>query len=153
MTSIQQLFAACLCALALNAPAAQAAERGTADEAVALVKRAGAYVDANGKDKAFAEFSNPAGAFKDRDLYIMVYDMKGNNLAHGANPKLIGKNLAEITDADGTFIVKHFIATANGKGKGWVDYKWPNPVSKDIEPKSTYVEKHGDIVIGSGIYR
>ncbi len=43
---------------------------GTPAEAKALVKKAIDYMKANGKDKAFAEFSNPKGKFVDRDLYI-----------------------------------------------------------------------------------
>lgn len=131
---------------------AWAADKGTADEATAMVKKAVAYVKANGKDKAFAEFSNPKGAFVDRDLYVMVYDMEGNNKAHGSNPKLIGKNLLEIKDADGVFIVKGLIDTAK-KGGGWFDYKWPNATTKAVEPKSTYVEKVEDVLIGVGIYK
>lgn len=131
---------------------AWAADKGTADEAMAMVKKAVAYVKANGKDKAFAEFSNPKGAFVDRDLYVMVYDMEGNNKAHGSNPKLIGKNLLEIKDADGVFIVKGLIDTAK-KGGGWFDYKWPNATTKAVEPKSTYVEKVDDVLIGVGIYK
>lgn len=131
---------------------AWAADKGTADEATAMVKKAVAYVKANGKDKAFAEFSNQKGAFVDRDLYVMVYDMEGNNKAHGSNPKLIGKNLLEIKDADGVFIVKGLIDTAK-KGGGWFDYKWPNATTKAVEPKSTYVEKVEDVLIGVGIYK
>lgn len=142
----------CLCVLGFQA-SVSAAERGTADEAVTLVKKAIAYIKANGKDKAFAEFNNPNGQFKNRDLYIMVYDMQGNNKAHGANAKLIGKNLSEIKDADGKFIVKSFIDVASSKGSGWLDYKWPNPVSNAVEQKSTYVEKYEDILLGCGIYK
>ncbi|HEX5785519.1 MAG TPA: cache domain-containing protein [Burkholderiaceae bacterium] len=131
---------------------AWAADKGTAEEATAMVKKAVAYVKANGKDKAFAEFSNQKGAFVDRDLYVMVYDMEGNNKAHGSNPKLIGKNLLEIKDADGVFIVKGLIDTAK-KGGGWFDYKWPNATTKAVEPKSTYVEKVEDVLIGVGIYK
>lgn len=152
---MKQLFKTILCgmlAFGLQS-AASATERGTADEAVKLVKKAIAYIKANGKEKAFAEFSNPNGQFKDRDLYIMVYDMQGNNKAHGANAKLIGKNLSEIKDADGKYIVKSFIETATGKGIGWVDYKWPNPVSNVVESKSTYVEKYDDILLGCGVYK
>jgi cytochrome c len=140
-----------LCALTFNG-AAVAATKGTADEAVAMVKKGVAFVKANGKDKAFAEFSNLKGQFIDRDLYIMVYDMDGINRAHGSNPRLIGKNLLEIKDSDGKFIVKGLIEAAN-KGKGWVDYRWPNGVTKAVEHKSTYVEKVDDVLIGVGIYK
>lgn len=37
--------------------------------------------------------------------------------------------------------------------KGWVDYKWPNPVSIALEAKSSYVEKAGDVIIGCGTYK
>jgi len=141
-----------LCALALST-AALGAAKGSADEAIAMVKKGVAFVKANGKDKAFAEFSNPKGQFIDRDLYIMVYDMKGVNRAHGANPKLIGKDLLEIQDVDGKFIIKGLIEVAQkGKG-GWFDYQWPNAVTKAVEHKSTYVEKVDDVLIGVGIYK
>lgn len=152
MKSIFKAAAVIACTLALQAQAF-AADNGTAAEAIAMVKKAAEYMKTNGKEKAFAEFGNPKGAFKDRDLYIMVYDMKGVNVAHGANPKLIGKNLIDLKDANGTPIIKSFIETANTKGKGWIDYKWPNPVSKAIESKSTYIEKHDDVLIGAGIYK
>ncbi len=152
MNMMLKLTSAAIVAIAMQGQAL-AADHGSAAEAMAMVKKAGEYLKANGKEKAFAEFSNPAGSFKDRDLYIMVYDMKGVNRAHGANPKLIGKDLLELKDADGTYIVKSFIDTGKSKGKGWVDYKWPNPVSKAIEAKSTYIEKHDDVLIGAGIYK
>lgn len=141
-----------LMALSLVA-AASAAEKGTADEAVTMVKKSVEFLKKNGKEKAFAEFSNPEGKFVKGDLYVMVYDMDGLNKAHGGNPKLIGKNLLEIKDANGVFIVKRFIEVAKDKGHGWVDYIWPNTVTKAVEQKSTYVEKVDDLLIGVGIYK
>jgi cytochrome c len=131
-----------------------AAEKGSPDEAIALVKKAIAYVKANGREKAVAEFNNPTGQFKDRDLYLVVHDTKGINLANGANPKLAGKNLIDLRDAEGKMIVKSFIEVATStKGSGWVDYKWPNPVTKAVEAKTTYIEKVEDMVIGCGVYK
>lgn len=140
----------------LMTTAAIAAEKGSRDEAVALVKKAAAYLKENGKEKAFAEFNKADGPFVDRDLYIFAYSAGGDgtNLAHGANPKLIGKNLLDLRDADGKAIVKSFIEVGNGKtGSGWVDYKWANPVTKAVEPKTSYVEKVGDVILGSGVYK
>lgn len=141
-----------LCALVIGT-VVFAAEKGTAEEATAMVKKGVDYVKTHGKEKAFAEFSNPSGQFVKGDLYVMVYDMDGLNKAHGANPKLIGKNLLDIKDANGVYIVKSFIEVAKGKGKGWVDYKWPNNITKAVESKSTYVEKVDDVLIGVGIYK
>ncbi|OWW18856.1 cache domain-containing protein [Noviherbaspirillum denitrificans] len=132
---------------------ALAAERGSAEEATALTKKAIAYLKANGKEKAFAEFNNPNGQFKDRDLYIFVFDLNGKTLAHGTNPKLLDKNLLDLKDADGKLFVKEFVDVAKGKGKGWIDYKWPHPATKAIEAKSTYVEKVDDMLVGCGIYK
>ncbi len=138
--------------LAFNAVAV-AADKGTADEAVAMVKKGVDFIKANGKEKAFAEFNNPGGQFVQGDLYVMAYDMQGNNKAHGANAKLVGKNLIDIKDANGVFIVKSFIEVAQTKGKGWVEYKWPNSITKAVDLKSTYVEKVDDVLIGVGIYK
>ena len=45
------------------------------------------------------------------------------------------------------------IEAAQKGGKQWVDYRWPNATTKAVEPKSTYVEKVGDVLIGVGIYK
>ena len=133
---------------------ASAAERGTADEATALVKKGIAYLKANGPEKSYAAFNDPQGQFVDRDLYLFVFDMNGKTLAHGANKKLLDKNLIALKDSDGKEFIKEFIAVANAKGKGWVDYKWPHPQTKAIENKSSYGEKLGDgTLIGVGIYK
>jgi len=152
MTRVFRLMALVLLALGLQGNV-MAAERGTAEQATALVRKAVDYIKTNGRDKAFAEFGNPNGQFKDRDLYIMVYDMKGMNLAHGTNAKLIGKDLIQLRDANGTFIIKEFVETAKSKGSGWINYQWPNPVTAAVESKSTYVEKYEDLIVGCGIYK
>jgi cytochrome c len=137
------------------ASSAVAAERGTAEEASALVKKAVAYIKANGKEKAVAAINDPKGQFVDRDLYIFVYDMKGTNVAigNGNASKMNGKNLMDLRDADGKYIIKGFIDILNTKNSGWFDYKWPNPVTKAVEAKSSYVEKVDDLIVGAGIYK
>jgi signal transduction histidine kinase len=132
---------------------ARAAEFGTAAEAEALVKKAAAYIKANGKEKAFSEISNPKGPFTDRDLYVVVYDLNGKCLAHGQNPKMAGKDLIDLKDPDGKAFVKERVEMAKSKDKFWQDYKFTNPLNKKIEPKSMYLEKHGDLMVGCGIYK
>jgi cytochrome c len=143
-----------LCAMVAVSAATAASERGTAGEAMAMTKKAIALYKAEGAEKAFAQFNRADGPFRDRDLYIFVYDKSGTVLAIGSNPKLIGKNLIEMKDVDGVPIIKRFVELAfGGPGKGWVDYKWPNPVTKVVEPKSSYIERVGDVLIGCGIYK
>ena len=126
---------------------------GTANEAKVLVEKGVAYIQANGKGKAFAEFTDIKGKFIDRDLYIFVVDFTGLTLAHGGNPKLVGKDMSELRDSDGKFFIKAFIELAKSKGSGWVDYKWQNPVTKKIEPKSTFIQRCEDYFLGCGIYK
>ena len=130
-----------------------AGDKGTPAEAEALVKKAIDFIKANGKDKAFAEFSTPGGKFHDRDLYIFVYDMTGKCVAHGQNQKMIGKDLSDLTDPEGKPFVKERIEIAKTKGKGWQNYKFSNPTSKKIEDKTAYIEKYEDYIVGSGAYK
>jgi cytochrome c len=132
---------------------AVAAEFGTKAEAEAMVKKAVAEIKANGQEKAFAEFNNPKGKFVDRDLYVTVYDMNGKCLAHGANQKMIGKDLIDLKDPDGKPFVRERTEIAKAKGSGWQDYKFNNPLTKKIEPKSQYFEKTGDIIVACGFYK
>jgi signal transduction histidine kinase len=116
-------------------------------KAVALLKQAG-------PDKAFAAFGDPANKdFHDRDLYVFVRSMDGNTVAHGANKAMIGHTSLDLKDADGKLYNKEMIDLATSKGNGWVDYRWVNPVNKKIEPKSSYIEKVGDYVVGAGFYK
>ncbi|EJL90913.1 methyl-accepting chemotaxis protein [Herbaspirillum sp. CF444] len=123
------------------------------EEAVAMVRRAVQHVKQQGKEAALADFSRPAPEFKQRDLYINVIDLNGNTLAHGENAKLIGRNLIDLKDADGKLFIKQFVDTARSAGKGWIDYRWPNPVTAVLEEKTTYIEEVGGFVIGCGIYK
>ena len=150
------MSAAAIC-LALLVPAldAGAADKGSSDEAVAMVKKAAALVKSAGKEKAFAAIADPANKdFHDRDLYVYVYDLNGLTLAHGNNPKRVGKNLIDLKDSDGKPIIKSMVDVAKSPaGKGWVEFKWPNPVTKAVEPKAGYIERVDDILVGSGIYK
>ena len=47
---------------------------------------------------------------------------------------------------------KDFIAVGM-QGGGWVEYKWTNPETKKIGPKSTYVEKFDSLIVGCGYYK
>lgn len=139
----------------LAAPcAAPAAANGSAAEAVAMVQRAVALIRSAGREKAFAAISDAANtAFHDRDLYVYVYDLNGMALAHGNNPKMVGKPRIGLKDNEGKAMVQEMIAVAKTSGKGWVHFKWPNPVTKAVESKSGYIEKVDDMLVGSGIYR
>lgn len=133
-----------------------ASERGTPEEATALVKKTIAYYKANGADKTFAAINSQSPDFKTKDIYIFGSITKDNQplAAHGANPRMVGKNMTALKDADGQPFAAKIVEVARSKeGKGWVDYKWPNPKTGAIEPKTTYVERVDDVYFAAGIYK
>jgi hypothetical protein len=140
------------CVLAVVANMALAADVGTKDEAQAMVKTAIGFIKSNGADKAYAEFCNPKGQFVDGDLYVVVYDMNGKCLAHGANAKMIGRDLIDNKDVDGKEFVKERVEMMKKQASGWQDYKFRNPTSNQIEPKSMYIERFNDVIVGCGVY-
>jgi cytochrome c len=132
---------------------AVAGEFATKDEAVAMVNKAVAYFKKEGAEKAFAAFNKKPGDFTDRDLYILVYSTGGTVRAHGANVKLIGKDLSGAQDVDGKAYVKERMDLAAKQKTFWQDYKFVNPVTKKIQPKQAYCEVVTDNIICSGVYK
>lgn len=121
--------------------------------AVAMVEKGLAYMNKNGKDALIREINGKNPEFIQGDVYLYVRAMDGTTLAHPVNPKLIGKNLLVLPDADGKFFRKEIVEMAASKGKGWVDYRFNNPVTKNIEKKSTYFVRNGDVILECGIYK
>src|SRR5690606_29944853 len=117
----------------------------TPEEAKALVEQAVDFYKANGKEKALAEFSKPQGKFVKDDLYIFAFDLEGTTIAHGGDPKLIGRNLTDLKDVDGKYFAREFIKV--GPEGGWVDYKWMNYVTKKVDQKTAYVKRIDDVII------
>lgn len=141
--------AAVICGVTLGPALAK-----TPEETKAFVEKAIAYIKSVGKEKAFKDFSRPDGGFVDGELYMFCYAPDGTNLAHGGNPSFVGKNLLHVKDPDGVEANAEIIKTGMTQGAGWVNFKWPNPVSKKIEVKSAYVVKVDDqAVCGSGYYK
>jgi signal transduction histidine kinase len=134
---------------------ASADTKATAAEATAMVKKGVAAIKAGGKDngKLFSEVTAKDAKWVDRDLYLVVYAMDGTVKAHGANAKLVGNNLMDMLDIDGKPYIKERIEQAKAKGSFWQDYKFTNPTSKKIEPKSMYCEKVDELVACAGIYK
>jgi cytochrome c len=138
---------------ALAGGGAWAAEHASAKEAEAMVKKGVAFIKASGKEKGYAEISSKQSKFKDRDLYLVVYGLDGKVWAHGANEKMIGYNMIDVKDIDGKEFVKERVELAKAKSNFWQDYKFVNPVSKKVEPKSMYCERLEDTVVCGGIYK
>ena len=123
------------------------------EDAIAMVKKAVATIKSEGTGKAYPEIDKVGGPFSQGDLYVAVLDFKGVTLAHGANHKLIGKSLIAVPDVDGKLFVKAMVDNAQKEPTFWVDYKFVNPTTKKIEPKSMYCERLDETIVCAGIYK
>jgi signal transduction histidine kinase len=65
----------------------------------------------------------------------------------------VGKNVMNMKDQEGKPFIKSILELGANPGKGWVDYRWNNPVTGSIENKSSYIEKVDELVIACGIYK
>jgi signal transduction histidine kinase len=136
------------------AAAAADSSPATAKEAEAMVKKGVAFIKANGKEKGYAAITDRDNKdFHDRDLYLAVHRMDGTCIAHGTNVKMVGKNFIEIKDIDGKEYIKERVEFAQSKPSFWTDYKFTNPVSRKIEPKTAYCERLDDTIVCGGIYK
>jgi methyl-accepting chemotaxis protein len=123
------------------------------EQAMALVRRGIEHLRAVGPERAFADFSDPAGAFVQGELYLVVLDLRCLLRAHGGNPALVGRDDSDLADVDGKRFSAEFVNVARTRGQGWVDYRFMNPKRGVVEPKSSYVEREGEYVVACGIYR
>lgn len=124
----------------------------TKQDAQALVEKAADYAAKSGKDQLITEVNKKDGAFNKGELYVFVYDLKGTLIADPVNQALLGQNNLAKPDAEGKFFRKEIVEVATQQGSGWVDYKYANPVSGKVEPKTSYVKKQGDVIIIAGVY-
>jgi cytochrome c len=129
-----------------------AGEWATKEDAIAMVKQAMVVIKQRGPEKAYAEISNKGGRFHDRDLYIIVLGLDGKVLAHGQRADLIGKNVINAKDPDGKSFIKERVELARQQPAFWQNYKFVNPVTKEIEPQDMYCERLNDTAVCGGVY-
>jgi len=85
--------------------------------------------------------------------YMFVYNDQGVNVAHGARADLEGKDMWELKDANGTFLVQDLVKAAQSGG-GAVRYGWKQSQTAPIKDKvayANYFEPWG-WTIGTGMY-
>jgi len=147
-----KLIGAVLFGVALSANIGYASEKfATAKDAESMVSKVIHEIKADGTAKTYADITHKK--YSHLDLYPVVYSLKGVVLAHGANPKMVGKELIALQDADGKAFVKERVELAQSRGTFWQDYKFTDPVTKKILPKSMYCERQDETVVCAGVYK
>jgi methyl-accepting chemotaxis protein len=130
-------------------------EFGTADDAVAMVKRAVTFYNEHGREALLADINRlNQGQFLDRDLYLMAINLSDEKfVAHGNNFRVLGRGGTGSKDVDGKLFVVEMAKLARTVGSGWVEYKWAHPITNEVRVKNSYLERVGDLVVVCGIYK
>ncbi len=130
-----------------------AAESGaTPLEARALLEKALAHYKSVGRKEAFADFTAKKRPFGERDLYVFCIDANKMMVANGGFPGIVGTSADTIIDVTGKGLGKAAWEAVSDKGEGVVRYRWVDPVTHNLETKTTFLAKTGDNVCGVGAY-
>ncbi len=87
--------------------------------------------------------------------YYFAEDMDGTERVNRNNPELEGKNILDLKDSEGNYIVRDILSVARSKGEGFCSYFWNKPDEPGkLVPKLSYVKyfKPLEWVIGNGKY-
>lgn len=114
-----------------------------------MAERAAAAIECQGQDRAFAAFEDRRGGFVDRELFVVAMDRTGRVLAHGARPSYVGMNMSDLTDVRGDRFVERMLTLPED---GFLEYFWQNPLTAQIERKTSYVVVRPDHVLFVGAY-
>jgi len=129
-----------------------AADPATPEEAKALAERAAEHFKAVGPEKAIADFNDGAAGYVDRELFVVVYDAEHKIVGSYGVPVLHGKDATTLKDVEGKEFGREIIAVAKSPGKGWVEYRMTNAVTKKVGLKRSWVIGLGDYVLFVGAF-
>jgi cytochrome c len=141
--------------LASGTAGAQTSARGTPEEAKALAERAAAHLRDVGPERALADFNDPRGDFRDRDLGVVTYDGQRRVVSTASEHVLgnLGRDATRFADSDGKEFGKEIIRIADTEGTGWVSYRITNPATMKVELKRSYIIRVGDYIVFVGAFR
>ncbi len=127
--------------------------QGTADQARQLVFDAVVHLRTAGYDQAVRDFHDKRGVFIDRDMYIFIFNRSGFYEVHGAMPEKDGSDMRTIAGLDAEQLVADAFAVCDQEQGGWVNYTITNPVTREVQAKTSYVVPLDDNrLIGCGCY-
>jgi cytochrome c len=130
---------------------ALAGERGTPEEARRLLEKAVELVEEEGDTVALAAFNDRDGAFVDRDLYVFCIGPDYKISAH-PDSGMRGVDVHTLKDPDGKEIGRQMIEIGK-RGGGSLEYRWVNPLTREVEPKISFLAPARDQLCGVGAYK
>lgn len=100
----------------------------------------------------FSELARSPRFLDDKSGYFFIYENGGIPFMHATKPHLEGKNLFNLQDANGTFLIQDLESVVK-RGGGFTEYLWDKP-GKGNQPKLSYARKipYTKYWIGTGIY-
>ncbi|WP_343864180.1 methyl-accepting chemotaxis protein, partial [Caenispirillum bisanense] len=88
------------------------------------------------------------------DGYFYAFDRQGIFRMHALKPDMVGKDLIDLKDPNGVFIVREMVAAVDKTGEAVIEYIWPKPSINGNAPKIGYAIEVPEwkLIIGTGIY-
>lgn len=109
-----------------------------------------------GKDKAFAAFTDASSHFIFLDTYIFVLDENGDTLVDPAFPTLAGRHMKDFADAVGAKPVQQLLDKLAHADSAWVQFLWPRTGEVVPSRKLIYARKvvvNGEtFIVGANIF-
>ncbi len=130
----------------------------TPDDAKNLTEKAVALIEEMGLEKAREILHDKNGEYVQGakgELYVFVVAWNGEWLAYPPKPSGVGKNVLNLKDLDGKYLVKDMISIAKEKGEGWSEYRWINPETGKHQRKISYIKRimGKEMFAAAGIYK
>ena len=90
---------------------------------------------------------------KNGSSYIFIYTLEGINVSDPNKPQNRGKNMIDLQDINGKYMLKELIEEAKNGG-GYIQYVWDNPANDVLSQKISYANtfKPWNWLIGTGVY-
>jgi methyl-accepting chemotaxis protein len=87
--------------------------------------------------------------------YFWVHNFDNKMLMHPIYENLIGKDLSNLKDVDGVYLIRDMTDIVKKDSYGVVKYKWENPETKELDSKISFVFHFEPFnwIIGTGIYK
>ncbi|SLM31277.1 putative Cache, type 2 domain protein [Desulfamplus magnetovallimortis] len=129
-------------------------ELATKEECIQKCGEVAAIIKEKGADEAIKLVNDNSGPFVWKDTYVYIMDLEATIVAHGPQPKFIGKNLMGLKDpvSKQPWYPALFEKIKAGTNSGWFDYHWKKPNAEGVYTKNCYFEQAGDLVVFAGIY-